>query len=121
MGRPWDCQTSPSHSGGLLTSSTALLVTVGSLQRERRNGSWVNSTAHASAFPSALQPTASPILQMCRGRTSLREKRQMQQHMATSLERRPQRCWVLLEFSLANVSRSSLQYSSAGAGLMDAH
>merc|ERR1712070_994648 len=102
---PWSCQTSQSHSGGLLTSSTALRVSVGSLQREPRNGSWANSTAHVSAFPNALQPTASPILQMCHGRTSLREKRQMQQRMATSSERRPQSCWVLLELFLANVSR----------------
>merc|ERR1712203_826875 len=51
------------------------------------------------------QPTASLVLKMCRGRTSLREKRQMQQRMATSSERRLQRCWVLLECSLANVSR----------------
>merc|ERR1712070_136504 len=102
---PWSCQTSQSHSGGLLTSSTALRVSVGSLQREPRNGSWANSTAHVSAFPNALQPTASPTLQMCRGRTSLLEKRQTQQRMATSSERRLQRCWVLLECSLADVSR----------------
>merc|ERR1712107_637495 len=116
--QPWSCQTSQSHSGGLLTSSMALRVSVGSLQRELRNGSWANSTAHVSAFPNALQPTASPILQMCRGRTSLREKQQTQQRMATSSERRPQRCWVSLEFSLANVSSRSFQ---CRCRLMGAH
>merc|ERR1712107_224536 len=78
---------------------TALRARVGSLPRERRSGLWANSTAHASASPSASQPTASLILQMCPGRTSLREKLQMQQRTATSLERRPQRCWVLLKLS----------------------
>merc|ERR1712146_323194 len=78
--------------------------------------SWASLIAHVSASPSALQPTASLILQMCPGRTFLQEKRQMQQPMATSWGRRLQRCWVLLKLSLTNVSRRFSKCFSAGVG-----